>query len=59
MHRGSRTHKHALVSEDDPRLNLPIRVTPRPDLEGKSAREVWRVLCEQANIEHIGQFIDP
>jgi hypothetical protein len=58
MHKGSRTHKHALTTEDDPRQNLP-NVVNRPDLAGKSARQVWMMLCEQANIEHVGQFIDP
>ena len=58
MHRGSRTHKHSLVNEDDPRQNLPS-IVDRPDLVGKSAREVWFVLCEQAKIEHVGQFVDP
>ena len=59
MHGGSRTHKHALVNEDDPRQNLPTDVTPRPDLEGKSPRQIWLALCSQAKIEHAGRFIDP
>lgn len=42
MHRGSRTHKHSLVEEDDPRQNLP-GIVDRPDLVGKSAREVYIV----------------
>jgi hypothetical protein len=58
MHKGTRTHKHSLVNEDDPRLNLP-NVVPRPDLVGKSARAVWMILCQQAKIEHEGKFVDP
>jgi hypothetical protein len=58
MHRGARTHKHSLVNEDDPRLNLPNTIA-RPDLEGKTARAVWLILCVQANIEHEGLFVDP
>jgi len=58
-HNGSRTHKHALVEEDDPRRNLPTRVTPRPDLEGKTAKQVWDKVCQEAKIEHTGKFISP
>ena len=53
-----RTHKHDLQTEDDPRLNLP-HATGRPDLGGRSAREVWETLCQQANIVHEGTFHDP
>lgn len=58
MHKGSRTHKHSLQNEDDPRQNLPY-AGHRPDLEGKTARGVWEVLCSQARIEHEGMFADP
>jgi hypothetical protein len=53
-----RTHKHDLRSADDPRLNLPNAVA-RTDLEGRSAREVWEMLYQQANIIHEGTFHDP
>ena len=53
-----RTHKHDLQQPDDPDRNLPAAVV-RLDLENKSAREVWRVLCSQANIVHRGTFADP
>ena len=53
-----RTHKNDLRREEDSRLNLPTAVT-RPDLEGKTAREVWATLCQQANIEHVGEFHPP
>ncbi|MDZ4802531.1 MAG: hypothetical protein SGI92_30600 [Bryobacteraceae bacterium] len=58
MHGGARTHKHSLQNEEDPRRNLPATVA-RPDLEGKSPREVWTILCRQANIVHVGEFVDP
>lgn len=53
-----RTHKHDLQTENDPRLNLPIAVA-RPDLNGKSVREIWQTLCFQANISHTGVLKDP
>lgn len=53
-----RTHKHDLRREEDPRNNLPTAVA-RPDLAGKSAREVWEDFCQRANIQHTGKFIDP
>lgn len=53
-----RTHKHDLQREDDPRLNLPTAL-PRPDLVGKSAKDVWEILCKQANIMHVGKFNEP
>jgi hypothetical protein len=53
-----RTHKHDLQHESDPRNNLPVAVS-RPDLVGKTAREVWAMLMQQANIQHTGGFIDP
>ena len=53
-----RTHKHDLRREEDARRNLPTAVA-RPDLEGKTAREVWEDLCQRANIQHTGRFIDP
>lgn len=59
VHEGTRTHKHALVEEEDPRRNLPTRVTPRPDLEGKTAKQVWAKLCEEAKIKHTGRFLSP
>lgn len=61
IHRGAgRTHKHDLRHDDDTKghKNLPEAVA-RPDLEGRSAREVWETLCRQANIVHSGAFVDP
>ncbi len=53
-----RTHKHSLQKESCSRKNLP-HADARPDLEDKSAREVWEILCQQAKINHTGSFIDP
>ncbi len=53
-----RTHKHSVQYDSCARRNLPIAVA-RPDLEGKTLLEIWNYLCEQANIEHIGRFIEP
>ena len=53
-----RTHKNDLRREEDARLNLPSALA-RPDLDGKTAREVWQTLCQQANIEHVGEFHPP
>ena len=53
-----RTHKHDLRTENDPRLNLPTAVA-RPDLHGRSVREVLAILCTQANINHTGALHDP
>ena len=58
MHSGSRTHKHSLQHEDDPRRNLPI-VTARPDFERLAPGLVWAKLCAEAKIIHIGQFVNP
>ena len=57
-HNGSRTHKHSLEKEEDPRVNLPFSMA-RPDLEGKSPRAVWDDLCRRAKIKHVGTFDDP
>jgi len=53
-----RTHKHDLRKDSDPANNLPTAVE-RPDLVGKSAKEVWDILLHQANIQHTGAFVDP
>lgn len=59
LHPGAgRTHKHDLRKESDPRNNLPIAVA-RADLERRSAKEVWDIVLQQANIRHIGTFTEP
>jgi hypothetical protein len=59
VHNGHRNHKHSLHLEEDPRRNLPTNVHPRPDLEGKTARQIWETLCREAHIRHNGRFVDP
>jgi hypothetical protein len=59
IHReAGRTHKHELKQKEDPYRNLPFAL-PRPDLVGRSAREVWTTLCHDASIHHEGNFFDP
>lgn len=53
-----RTHKHALQSDADPRMNLPQAIA-RPDVVELSVREIWNKLCQEANIRHEGRFMDP
>jgi hypothetical protein len=53
-----RTHKHELTSEQDPNAGLPI-ARARSDFEGKTAREVWELICKLAKIENTGTFFDP
>jgi len=53
-----RTHKHSLQREIDPRRNLPDAIA-RPELSGLTARQVWQVICEEAGIKHLGEFMDP
>jgi len=59
IHPGSgRTHKHDLRQDSDPRNNLPAAIA-RPELEGRSVKEIWETLMAQANISHTGIFHDP
>ncbi|WPU66271.1 hypothetical protein [Peredibacter starrii] len=53
-----RTHKHEYQSILDSRRNLRSAHS-RKDLDQLRAREVFNILCEQANIELVGNFIDP
>lgn len=53
-----RTHKHSLTKETDPKNNLPEAVA-RPELSSMTAKQVWDVLCKEANIIHEGSFFDP
>ncbi len=53
-----RTHKHEVINEGDPQRNLPEAIA-RPDLEGKTPREVWKIICKEAKIEHRGEFKEP
>jgi hypothetical protein len=53
-----RTHKHHLVGERDPAVNLP-NAEGRPDLRKKTVLEIWNILCDQANIIHNGTVVIP
>ncbi len=53
-----RTHKHDLRVDVDPRRNLPTAVA-RPDLATLTPAQVWAALCQAAQINHAGEFIDP
>ncbi len=53
-----RTHKHELTDEEDPQKNLP-EADARPDLEGKTPRQIWEVICREAKIGHKGRFREP
>jgi hypothetical protein len=53
-----RTHKHSLHKESDQRGNLPVAHS-RPDLEGKSVEEIWKMICRQSKIQHQGRLIFP
>jgi len=55
---GGRTHKHELRRESCPRKKLPTRIE-RPDFETIPLPEIWRNLCQMANVEHLGTFHDP
>ncbi len=55
-----RTHKHDLKTENCPRLNLPSAVArPDLDLSKQSPSEIWKIICTEAQITHIGIFKDP
>jgi hypothetical protein len=59
VHRDAgRTHKHELRNENCSRQNLPTAFA-RPELENKSTKEIWKKLCEMANITHTGDFFAP
>ena len=54
-----RNHKHELQNSEDSSCNLPHAIN-RDDWAGhQTVREIWDVLCREANITHIGEFIEP
>jgi hypothetical protein len=61
VHRDAgRTHKHDLHNESCPRQNLPNAVArPDLDLSLSSPKDIWDLLCVEANITHIGDFKEP
>jgi len=54
-----RSHKHSLQTSRCPDRNLPDGVLDRPDLAGRSFREVFQAFCEMAHIVHNGELIIP
>lgn len=54
-----KSHKHALQSSQCPEHNLRDGVVDRPDLGGKSVREVFALFCRIAGIRHQGQLQAP
>lgn len=54
-----RSHKHSLQTVRCPDRNLPDKVTDRPDLAGKTIKEIFEVFCEMAQIAHEGTFAVP
>ncbi len=53
----TRTHKHALRTNRCSQQNLQKDVVPRPDLKGRTMREVWLAFCENAKITHNGDLL--
>jgi len=54
-----RSHKHSLQRERCPDRNLPDGVIDRPDLAGKTLREVFVEFCRMAKITHHGAIEAP
>ncbi len=54
-----RSHKHSLQNERCPDRNLPDGVMDRPDLLGKSLKDVFETFCRMAHIQHEGIFFSP
>jgi hypothetical protein len=54
-----RSHKHSVQDEASVRRGLREGVVPRPDLSGKTIREVFEGFCAAARITHTGEFQDP
>jgi hypothetical protein len=52
-----RYHQHILSDENDVRRQLP-NVVPRNDLRGLSTLQSWRLVCQEANITHTGEFFE-
>jgi hypothetical protein len=50
------SHKHALRTPSCPRNGLKLDVVDKPELDGKTIEEVFRVFCELTNIQHNGTF---
>lgn len=53
-----RNHKHELTEESDCSYNLPFAIR-RDDLVNKSVKEIFDILCRNANIKFNGTFSSP
>lgn len=53
-----RNHKHELKDERDVSMNLPFAIR-RDDLVDRSVKEIFDILCENANITFNGTFHSP
>ena len=54
-----RSHKHALRSERCAERNLPDAVIDRPDVSGRSVRELFDIFCTMGQITHEGTLEAP
>jgi hypothetical protein len=54
-----RSHKHSLKTEQCPAHNLQEDLVDRPELSGRGLREIFRIFCESAKIEHTGKLLVP
>jgi hypothetical protein len=54
-----RSHKHSLQTDRCPDRNLPEEVKARPELSGKTLRDVFEAFCVIAKIEHDGTIESP
>lgn len=58
-HPCGRSHKHRLNAPRCPKDNLKVIVEDRPDLSGKSMRDLFAEFCSITSITHTGSFIPP
>lgn len=54
-----RSHKHSVQGPRCPDRNLPAGIVDRPDLSGKSLRDLFDAFCAMAQIKHHGTFAAP
>ncbi len=56
--KAGRDHKHSLQTEQCPMRDLP-HAQDFAGLEGKTPKEVFKIFCKAANINHRGTFHEP
>jgi hypothetical protein len=55
-----RTHKHSVKTDSCVRTHLPSPdARPDLDLNTQTVKQIWDILCREANIVHIGEFVEP